>query len=65
MSELDFTRVRHTVSNHIASAVMDASLCNIIFLSFMDYVQSHNVIYNWTKLCEGICYEANMVMSII
>lgn len=48
MSELDFTRVRHAVSNHIASAMMDASLFKIIFLSFMGYVQTHNVIYNWT-----------------
>lgn len=65
MPELDFARMRNTMSNHIASGMMDATLCNIIFLSFMDCVQAHNVIYNWTKPCEWVCYEANMVMSII
>lgn len=64
MPELDFTRMRHTVNNHIASGMMDAALCDIIFLSFIDCVQAHNVIYNWTKPCERVCYEANMVMSI-
>lgn len=65
MPELDFTRMRHTMSNHIALDMMDAALWNIIFLSCMDCVQEHNVIYNRTKPCERVCYKANMVMSII
>lgn len=65
MLELDFTSIKHTVSNHTASGMIDAAFCNIIFLSFMDSVQAHNVIFNWTKLCERVCYKANMVMSII
>lgn len=53
------------MSNHIASGMMDDALCDIIFSSFMHYVQAHDAIYSWINLCERVCYKANMVMSII
>lgn len=57
--------MRHTMSTHIASGMMDDALCDIIFSRFMDYVQARDAIYYWTNLCERVCYKANTVMSII
>lgn len=51
------------MSNHIASGVMDAALCNIISLSSTVHIQAHNIIYNCTKWCERETHsEGGMLM---
>lgn len=62
--KLDFTRMRYAMSNHIASGMMDAALCNIISLSSTIHTQAHNIMYNCTKWCErGTYSKADMLMT--
>lgn len=62
--KLDFARVRQAMSNHIASGVMDAALCNIISHRSTVHTPAHSIIYNCTKWCEReTCSKGDMLVA--